>query len=60
MSAVFEMVNAVEDQLRAGRVDRDGADLVDGFLDEIDQVLGFSTGLQTMSGKRNFRRTLRC
>ena len=44
MSAVFEMVNGVEDLLRAGRMDRDGAGLVDGFLDEIDQVLGVFDG----------------
>ena len=40
MSAVFEMVNAVEDLLGEGRVDRVGADRIGGFLDEIDQVLG--------------------
>ena len=44
MSAVFEMVNGVEDLLRAGRMDRDGAGLIDGFLDEIDQVLGVFDG----------------
>ncbi len=44
MSAVFEMVNAVEDLLGDGRMDRDGAGLVDGFLDEIDQVLGVFDG----------------
>ena len=40
MSAVFEMVNAVEDLLGEGRVDRNGANRINGFVDEIDQVLG--------------------
>ena len=40
MSAVFGMVNAVEDLIREGRVDRGGAGRIDGFLDEIDRVLG--------------------
>lgn len=40
MSAVFGMVNAVEDLIREGRVDRGGAGRIDGFLDEIDGVLG--------------------
>ena len=40
MAAVFGLVNPVTDLLNAGTLDRTGADLVDGFLDEIDQVLG--------------------
>ncbi len=40
MSVVFEMVNAVDDLLLEEQLDRDGADRIDGFLDEIDQVLG--------------------
>ena len=40
MAAVFDMVNAVEGLLGEEKVDRRGADLVDGFMEEIDRVLG--------------------
>ena len=40
MAAVFDMVNAVEGLLGEAKVDRRGADLVDGFMEEIDRVLG--------------------
>ncbi|MDA0748852.1 MAG: cysteine--tRNA ligase [bacterium] len=40
MAAVFELVNAVEGLLGEEKVDREGAALVDGFMEEINQVLG--------------------
>jgi cysteinyl-tRNA synthetase len=40
MASVFEMVSTVEDLLGDDSVDRSGADLVNEFLQELDQVLG--------------------
>ena len=40
MAAVFALVSDVEDLLGDDRMDRKGADLVDAFMDEINEVLG--------------------
>ena len=40
VASVFGLVNQVEDLLSRGRVDRQGAEQVYAFLEEIDQVLG--------------------
>ena len=40
MAAVFDMVNGVEGLLGRDGVDRKGADLVDAFMEEVDQILG--------------------
>ncbi|MDP6777659.1 MAG: cysteine--tRNA ligase [Candidatus Latescibacteria bacterium] len=40
MAAVFGLVSDVEDLLGEERMDRKGADLVDAFMDEINEVLG--------------------
>ena len=40
MASVFDLVAEVEETLGEGEVNRESADLFDGFFDEINEVLG--------------------